>query len=110
MFFVEHDQAKMGRGGEDGAASADDDFDFALGDASPVFVAFDVAQMAVQYGDAIEAGAETTDGLRREADFGHEQDGLPSEADDVFDRLDVNFGLAAAGDAVDENRFVLSGG
>src|SRR4051794_29564979 len=89
VLFVEHDQAEVGRGGEDGAASADNHFDFALGDASPVFVAFYVTQMTVQNGDAVEAGAEAADGLWREADFGHEQNGLPAEADDIFDRLDV---------------------
>src|SRR3954465_13428625 len=93
VLFVEYDQTEMRRRREDGAASADDHFDFALGDASPVFVAFDVAQVAVQNGDAIEASAEAADSLRCEADFGHEQNGLPAEADDIFDRLDVNFGF-----------------
>ena len=52
-------------------------------------------------------GPKAAHGLRREADFGHEQNRLPAEANDFLNRLDVDFGLAAAGDAVDQNRAVL---
>ena len=107
VLLVEHDQPQMRRRSEDCTAGADDDLDFAAGDPSPVFVPFDVAQMAVQDGHAIEAGAKAADGLRREADFGHEQNCLAAEADDFLDRLNVDFGFAAAGDAVDQNRAML---
>ena len=99
----------MRRGGEDGAARADDDLDVAPRDPPPMFVPFDVAQVAVQHGHAIEPGAKPADRLRREADLRHEQNCLPAKADNFFDRLDVDFGFAAAGDAVNENRAMLCG-
>ena len=110
MFLVQHDQTEMRRRGEDCTASADDDLDFAASDSSPMFVTLDVAQMAVQYGHTIESAAEAPDRLWRKADFGHEQNRLATEADDVFDRLNVDLGFAAAGDAVDDDRLMLLGG
>ena len=72
-----------------------------------MLVPLDVALMAVKHGDAIEPRAKAADGLRREADLRHEQNRLPAEAHDLLDRPDVNFRLAAARDAVDQNRAML---
>ena len=72
-----------------------------------MLVPLDVAQMAVQHGHAVEPRAEPADRLRREADLRHQHDRLPAEAHDLLDRLDVDFGLAAAGDAVNQNRAML---
>ena len=59
--------------------------------------------MAVQHGHAFESRAEAGRCLRRQADLGHQYDGLPPETKHLGDRLDVHFGLAAAGDSVDQD-------
>ena len=83
---------------------ADDDRHLALGDPLPVPVPLGVAQMAVQHGHRAEPRAEPLDRLRRQADLRHQHDRLPAEVDHLLDRLDVDLGLAAAGDAVDQDR------
>ena len=63
-----------------------------------------VAEVAVQHRHAVESLPESLHGLRREADFRHQHDRLPARGHHALDRLDVNFGLAAAGYAVDQHR------
>ena len=63
--------------------------------------------MAVQHGHAVEPRAKPGHRLRREADLRHQHDRLPAEAHHFLDRLDVDFGLAAAGHAVNQNRAML---
>src|SRR5581483_2075766 len=48
--------------------------------------------------------AKRPDGLRREADFGHEHEGLFALAENLLDGAQVQFGFAAAGDAMEEKR------
>ena len=62
--------------------------------------------MAVQHRHAIESRAKAFLGLRRKADFRHQHDRLPAIAHHFLNRLNVNLGFAAAGDAVNENGFV----
>ena len=47
---------------------------------------------------------EALDGLRREGDFGDEDDGVLAVGDGEFNRAQVNLGFPAAGDAVEEDR------
>ena len=59
-------------------------------------------QMAVQHRHVPATAAKCLDRLRREADFRHEDERLLALADDLLDRFEVELGLAAAGDAVQE--------
>ncbi len=95
-------------GAKTGTAGADDHRHCPLGDLLPLPVALGVAEVAVQHGHAAEPRAEAIDRLRRQADLGHQHDRLPPEVDYLLDGLDVDLGLAAAGDAVDEDRLVAS--
>ena len=101
MLLVEHDQSQVRRRREDRAAGPDDDFHVAAGNPLPMLVPLDIAHVAVQHGHAVEPGAKPAHGLRRETDFGHEQNRLPAEAHDFLNGLHVDFGFAAAGDAMD---------
>ena len=60
------------------------------------------AQAAVKNGHARESCLETPHGLGREGDFGNQHQRLLSAGDDAADALQINFRLAAAGDAVQE--------
>ena len=82
MLLVDHDDAEVRRRGENRASGADNDLHFACADALPVTVTVDVGQVAVKDRDLIEPGAETLDRLRREANFGHEDDRLAAELHD----------------------------
>ena len=62
--------------------------------------------MAVQHRDLPEPRAEALFGLRGEADFRHQHNRLPPEVEHFLDGLDVDFGLAAARDAVHQDRLV----
>src|SRR5262249_55733021 len=104
---VDDDEAEGLDGGEDGGAGADNDVGLAVADLVPLVVAFAGAEVAVEDGDVLvsEAGAETFDGLWREGNFPDGGDGVFAVAEGVFDGLEVDFGFAAAGDAVDEDGF-----
>ena len=56
-----------------------------------------------------ETRGETLHRLRRKRDFRHHHDGALSQSEDVRDRLQINLGLAAAGDAVKQQRFLGRG-
>ncbi len=107
VFFVQHDQAQVRRGGEDRAAGADHDVDLPGGDLLPVPMPLGVAEVAVEHGHRPEPPPETLDRLRREADLRHQHDRLAAVAHDLLDRLDVDLRLAAARDAVDQERAML---
>ena len=107
VLLVEHDQPKVRRGSKDGAPCPDHHFDLAPRDPPPMLVTLDVAHVAMEHGHAIEPRPKAGHRLRREADLRHKQNRLPAEAHDFFDRLDIDFGLAAAGHAVNENRAML---
>src|SRR5947209_4569686 len=91
MFLVEYDQPQVRRRGEYGTPRADDHLHLAPCDSLPMPVPLRLAQMTVQHGDVIEAGAEPLAGLRSEADFGHEHNRLPPKPYDLLNRLDVDF-------------------
>src|SRR6266705_2273258 len=56
--------------------------------------------MAVEHGDITKAAAKSFDRLRRQADFGNQDQRLLALANDFFDCLQIDFRLAAAGNAV----------
>ncbi len=71
-----------------------------------MLVPLDVGLMAVQHRDLAEPRAKALFGLRGEADFRHQHDRLPPEVQHLLNGLDVDFGLAAARDAVHQDRLV----
>ena len=86
---------------ENGGARADDDVRFAVADAPPFAGALDIRQAAVQHGDAFaKSRANQAADPQRERDFGNEDDGRLSARERRFDRAEIHFRLAAAGDAV----------
>ena len=87
---------------QDGAARPDHDLDPPGGDLLPVPVALRRAQVAVQHGDVRKAGAKPRNGLRGQADFRYQHDGLPAKMDHFLDRLHVQLGFPAAGHTVHE--------
>ena len=102
MFLVDDDQPQPSRRGEDRRPGADDDLDPAGGDALPVAMPLDVAEVAVQHRHPVEPPAEPADRLGRQADLGDQHDRLASPGDHLLDRREVDLGLAAAGDPVDQ--------
>ena len=127
MFFVDDDESEVGERGEDGGACPDDDVGLAGADASPLRVPLGGGQAGVEHGDAVggEAFEEACDGLGREGDLGDEQEArrggmrgigcvglvgawlgalVPSclSCDHRLHEPQVDLGLAAAGDAVEQ--------
>ena len=74
------------------------------GDAPPVAAALGVAEMAVQHRHLAAAAAEALDGLRRQADLRHQHQRLLALAHHFLDGPQVDLRLAAAGDAVQQER------
>ncbi len=106
MLLIQHDQAQLRHGREDCAAGPHHYRNLAPGDQLPLPVPLGIGQMAVQHGHPAEPQPEPLDGLRRQADLRHQHDRLPAVTHDLLDGLDVNLRLAAAGDAVYEDRAV----
>jgi len=59
--------------------------------------------------EGVEAGFESLDGLGGEGDFGDEDDDLFAEVEGGLGGLEVDFGFAGAGDAVEEDGFWFFG-
>jgi len=108
VFLIDDDESGIFDGGEDGRAGPDDDAGFASSDAVPFVEAFALGKVRVEDGglidEVVKAGFETLDGLRRESDFGNKDDDVFSEVEGGAGGLKVDFGLAGAGDAVEEDR------
>ena len=108
VFLVHDDQSQRIDRRENGRARADDDAGAALADFVPFIVPFAGGQMAVQHGHqrlqraGTEAGLEPLDRLRRQRDFRHQHNRALALLQGVGDGLQINFRLAAAGHAVQE--------
>ena len=104
MFFVDHNQPELASRREDGAAGADDDLDVAGRHSPPMSAPSRVAEMAMQDGDGLAPAAEPLDRLRRETDLGHEHNRFLALGDHFLNGPEIQFGLAAAGHAVEQDR------
>ena len=67
-----------------------------------------VGHVAVKHGDVAEAGPKTLLSLWREADLGDQHNRLAPVRDYFLNRANVNFGLAAAGDAVQHDGLLVA--
>ncbi len=106
VFFIDDDQSQMGCGCKDGTAGPHNHRHGSAGDLFPMPMPLDVAQVAVQYGHRAETFAEPGDGLRRQADFRHQDDRLPAVTDHFPDGVHIDFGFAAAGDTLHQDGLV----
>ena len=103
VLLVDDDHAEPRQGGEDGRARADDDARLAVARPPPLVEALAHAERAVQERDlAGEASGEALDRLRRQRDLRDEHDRLLPSGEHVGDQPKVDLGLAARGDAVEE--------
>ena len=100
VLFVDDDEAQPFEWREHGTASADDHTDAAFAGIAPSGQPFAVRQRRVQHGQsAAEAGPEPVDQLGRQANFGHQHQPLLAAGQHVFQQAQVHLGLAATGDA-----------
>ena len=113
VFFIDHDEAEIFERRENRAAGADDDAGAAGMELVPFVVPFAFGKMTVQDRNHVrlrgEATLESFDRLRGERDFRDEDDRGLAAREGGADRLQINFRLAAAGHAVEENRRVRFG-
>ena len=105
MFLVDDDEADVGERGEDGEPRPDDDVHVARPDATPFVGPLAVAETRVDECDpSIEVGPEAIDERQRERDLRDQDEGRAARFEARRDRLDVDGRLAAAGDAVEQER------
>ena len=104
MLLVDQDEAQLGQRREHGQSRAKHDACFAGLRLEPVLCALAIGEAAVQ-ADQVHVGetaAEIIFQLRGEVDLGHQQQHLPAALQHFMHQVYVDFGLAAAGDAVQQ--------
>ena len=103
VFFVEDDQSEIGDGGQHRGAGAEHDARFAAADPPERGAALGGAEPAVEHGDSrAEPGAEEGFVLRGERDLGNEEQGAPAGFESRGDRLEIDLGLPAPGNPVEQ--------
>ena len=109
VLLIDHDQAEIGVRQKQRRARADHDGNFTLGDCPPGARAFARRQLRMPFGRAYaEARGEAVEELRGQRDLRHQDETLPAGADDVRYRLEIDFGLARAGDAVEQRHRIAA--
>ena len=108
VFLINDDQPEWVHRRKNSRTRADDDAGAALADFVPFVVALACGQVAVQHGNqglepaGGEPGLEPLDRLRRKRDFRDQHNCPFAQLQGASDGLKVNLGLAAPGDAVEE--------
>ena len=103
VLLIDDDEAEIGVRQEQRRARADDDGNFAVGDRLPGARTPARRELGMPFCRAhAEAGGEAVEELRGERDLRHQDEALPAAADAVRHRLEIDFGLSRAGDAVEE--------
>ena len=103
VLFVQHDQTEIGQRREKRRARADHHIDSARPRPLPAVIALAPGQAAMQKRhSARESFRHATDGLRRQRDLWHKQDGAPANLQGLVDSAQVDFGFAAAGYAMQQ--------
>ena len=111
VFLVDDDQPGVGERRENSGPRADHDGSLAAARRTPGPQSFDVGQRRVQHGERHgEARGETGNQLRRQRDLGHQHQRLLAALHDGVDRAQVDLGLAAARDPVQQERRVAARG
>ena len=100
MFFINDQQPGPRHWREDRGTGADDDGRVAAACALPGAETFTLAEPGVQHGKGYRKTClEAFYQLRGQADFRHQQQCLPAAREYLLDDLQIDLGLAAAGDA-----------
>jgi len=103
MLLVNYDETETLDGSEKGGTRTDYDVGIAVTDRRPLIIALSWRELAVLDGDAAgEPSCHAPDRLRCERDLRHQHDCLLAQSECVLDGPQVGFGLATAGDAVQE--------
>ena len=109
MFFIHHHQPQAGQGGEDRGTGPHHNIHFSHHDAAPLIHPKGLGQAAVQQG---HPGAEAPpEGLGHgvgQGDLRRQNQDLASLGQGMGRGAQVNFGLAAGGDAMQEKRAELA--
>ena len=109
VLLIDDNQPEIGVGQKQRRARADHDRDFAVGDRLPGARALARRNFRMPFRRAhAEARGEAVEELRGERDLRHENETLPAGADHVGDRLEINFGLARAGDAIEQRHRIFA--
>ena len=105
MLLVDDHDADIGQRRDDRQPCAHDDVDVAGPDPSPFVCPLAVTQTGVDQRHAgIEVGAQPVDEWHRHRDLGDQDQRRSARLERRRDRLDVDGRLAAAGDAIEEER------
>ena len=100
VLFVDNDHARTRQRRKQRRPRADDNGVFALACAQPDGKTLAVVERRVQHVDRrVEALAEASDGLRRQADLRHQHQRLLAARQHIFQHAKIDFGFAGAGDA-----------
>ena len=105
VLFVDDDQPEIGEGQEQSRPRADDRVRFAARHGPPQPLALAGRDCRVPLGwPRAEAGGEAIEELRRQRDLRQQHQSLPTGAQGRGDRLEIDFGLARASDAFEQDR------
>ena len=112
MFFVHHNQRQIGQRSKYSKPRANDELGLPEHGAQVVLAALAGGGLAVQHGggQAGEAVGHALQQLRREVDFGQQQQHLPALRERACHRVKIDFGFAAACDAVEQKGLELPEG
>ena len=103
VLLIDHDQAEVRVGQEQRRARADHHVHLARRDRVPGARALACAELRMPFGGPhAEALREAVEELRGERDLRHQDQRLAALADRLGDRLEIDLGLARAGDAVEQ--------
>ncbi len=103
VLFIDDNQPEIGIRQKQRRARADHDRDFAVGDRPPRARAFPRRQFRMPFRRAhAEPRGEAVEELRGERNLRHQDQALPAGADRIGHCLEINFGLARAGDTVEQ--------
>ena len=109
VLLIDHDEAEIGIGQKQRRARADHDGDLAVGDRAPGARAPARRQFRMPFRRPHpEAGGEAVEKLRGERDLRHQDQALPAAADRLRHRLEIDLGLARAGDAVEQRHRIAA--
>src|SRR5262249_30639592 len=104
MLFINDDQAEILQWSKDGGTGSDDNSYFLAIDPKPLVNALTFGQRTVEDSGLVgETLRKAIDELGGEADFGNEDETGFAGGEEVFDGLEVDFGFAAAGHAVEKD-------
>ena len=103
VLLIDDDQAEIGVGQKQRRARADHDLRFARRDRRPVARAGARRQFGMPFQRPhAEARGEAVEELAGQRDLRHQDQRLLAAPDDFGDRFEIDFGLAGAGDAVEQ--------